>query len=383
MNTVWRNKGGSGPMATGAAALALALAPAPLVAQSVSDYRLPGAETPRPNVQGPVDTDNPVVRGPAPRPSTAPPPAPATTASAPVPVPVTSPAASPLPRAVQPRPAPSVARPAPALPTAGPAAAPVLPPLQPLPSAAPSPFPAAQPGFAPAPVEPVAGEAGNWPWIAGGIALLLAALGTLLWWRRRRRAPFDLELEFEPPVVTQPKPEAAADPAQLPIAPLSTTGLGLALEVRRMNASLMATTLSYNLRLTNLSDQPLSALAIEGDMVAAHASLPPERQIASSAQRLELRHALVALAPGESAEFSGDFRLPLTAITPIRSGEAAFFVPLARLRVEASTPSGSPLVEAQTFVVGELPDAPGAALRPFRLDLGPRNYARVGQRAVN
>jgi hypothetical protein len=89
------------------------------------------------------------------------------------------------------------------------------------------------------------------------------------------------------------------------------------------------------------------------------------------------------LAPGESAEFTGDFRLPLTAITPIRSGEAAFFVPLARLRVEASTPSGSPLVEAQTFVVGELPEAPGAALRPFRLDLGPRNYARVGQRAVN
>jgi hypothetical protein len=159
--------------------------------------------------------------------------------------------------------------------------------------------------------------------------------------------------------------------------------LGIALEARRMNASLMATTLSYNLRLTNHSAEPLSALAIEGDMIAAHASLPPERQIASSAQRLELRHALVTLAPGESAEFTGDFRLPLTSITPIRSGNAAFFVPLARLRVEASTVSGNPLVEAQTFVVGELPEQPGAALRPFRLDLGPRNYARIGQRAVN
>ncbi len=150
-----------------------------------------------------------------------------------------------------------------------------------------------------------------------------------------------------------------------------------------MNASLMATTLSYNITLTNHSDQAFSALAIEGDMIAAHASLPPERQIASSSDRLELRHALVALAPGESAEFTGDFRLPLTAITPIRSGNAAFFVPLARLRIEASTATGSPLIEAQTFVVGELPELPGAALRPFRLDLGPRNYARIGQRAVN
>lgn len=145
----------------------------------------------------------------------------------------------------------------------------------------------------------------------------------------------------------------------------------------------MATTLSYTLKLTNNSAEPLSALAVEGDMISAHASLPPERQIAASTQRLELRHALVTLAPGESAEFNGDFRLPLAAITPIRAGEAAYFVPLARLRVEASEPSGAQLVEVQTFVVGELPDAPGAALRPFRLDLGPRTYSRLGQRAVN
>jgi MYXO-CTERM domain-containing protein len=382
MNMTRRNKGGSWPKAVGAAALALALAPAPLAAQSVSDYRLPGAQTPRPNVQGPVDTDNPVVRGPAAPASAAPPPAPVATASAPGPQPRTSPSASPQPRAVQPRPVPSVARPAPVFPTAGPAATPAAAPLLPSPSAGPSPFPTVQPSFIPAPAEPVGEEAGNWPWIAGAAALLLAVLGALLWWRRRRVAT-DLEIEFEPPVVAVPKPAPEPEPAPLPVAPLPKTGLGLALEVRRMNASLMATTLSYNLRLTNHSAEPLSALAIEGDMVAAHASLPPERQIASSGQRLELRHALVALAPGESAEFTGDFRLPLTAITPIRSGNAAFFVPLARLRVEASTPSGSALVEAQTFVVGELPEAPGAALRPFRLDLGPRNYARVGQRAVS
>ena len=150
-----------------------------------------------------------------------------------------------------------------------------------------------------------------------------------------------------------------------------------------MTASLMATTLSYTLRLTNQTAQPLSALAVEGDMVSAHASLPPERQIAGSQQRLEPRHALITLAPGESAEFTGDFRLPLTAITPIRAGDAAYFVPLARLRVEAVVPSGAQLVEVQTFVVGELPENPGAALRPFRLDLGPRTYSRLGQRAVS
>ena len=150
-----------------------------------------------------------------------------------------------------------------------------------------------------------------------------------------------------------------------------------------MSASLMATTLSYALTLTNHSRETLSALAVEGDMIAAHASLSPEQQIASDGQRLELRHVLVTLGPGESAQFTGDFRLLLSALNPIRAGDAAFFVPLARLRVEASTPAGKPLVQVQTYVVGETGDVPGAGLRPFRLDLGPRTYSRIGQRAVN
>ena len=75
--------------------------------------------------------------------------------------------------------------------------------------------------------------------------------------------------------------------------------------------------------------------------------------------------------------------MPLNALNPIRAGDAAYFVPLARLRVEASTPAGAPLVQAQTYVVGETGEEPGAALRPFRLDLGPRTYSRISQRAVN
>jgi hypothetical protein len=39
-------------------------------------------------------------------------------------------------------------------------------------------------------------------------------------------------------------------------------------------------------------------------------------------------------------------------------------------------------VASSTFVVGEDQDRPGAALRPFRLDLGPRLYSRIGQREL-
>lgn len=390
--------------AAGALALSLPLAPVPAAAQDTPVFSVPTTRpTTNPRAQGPVDEDNPVVR-PSPRPVlTAVPtftPAPAPTTApgqtAPQPRPGTAPAAvrTPAPRIAQPagtQPAPA-ARPD-SLAT-GSAAAPAIDPLATPTITAEGAVPAAMPSDAftlpnASDSAPAAQSGWYWPWIAGG-ATLLAALFGILWWRRRK--PVTALFEFEPPVVRQPAPQpapvpAAPRPASAPVvappfAAASTGALAISLEARRMSASLMATTLSYALTLTNTTDQPLTALAVEGDMIAAHGSLPADQQIAGDTQRLELRHALVTLGPGESAEFVGDFRLPLATLVPIRAGDAALFVPLARLRIEASTAAGTPLVQVQTWVVGELPEQPGAALRPFRLDLGPRTYSRIGQRTV-
>lgn len=382
-----------------ALALAAGLGAQPLAAQSVNDYRLPGAtSTPDPKAQGPVDPDAPVVRRgtqPSATPSATPTitPSPIATATPSQPV-APQPRASTAPRTVRPTGAPAQAQPNAPAPTAtgdvlsgsgvpGDLAVPTIGVDQPADqaTAAPATTPAASEG------------AGIWPWIAGAMAVLAALFAALWWWRGRpAREPV---VDFEPPVVRQPAPAPTPGPAAAPAQPAPpppaqpaavaahANGLDIALEATRMSASLMATTLNYRLVVTNRGAQTLSALAVEGDMVSAHSSLPPEQQIANDTHRLELRHALVELAPGQSAEFTGDFRLPLTSVTPIRAGDAAYFVPLARLRVEASTPAGSPMVSVQTFVVGELPENPGAALRPFRLDLGPRTYSRIGQRAVS
>lgn len=378
---------GSRLRSVGAIALALSLIPVPLAAQSTNDWRLPGATVrpAPPGSQGPVDRDNPVVTTTVPSPSqtAAPSPAPAETPSqspvAGAPARRTPPATRQAPQAIKP-------------PTAS--ATSVATYQAPASSAAalPAPVAASVPTVtSPPPVAPV--EAGSadwyWPWIAGAAGLLALVFGGL-WWRRRKDTAVPV-VHFEPPMV-RPKPVApapeplvaapAAPPPQPQVAAQLPEGLGIALEVRRMNASLMATSLNYVLTLTNHGAEPLSALAVEGDMVSAHASLPPEAQIANDNQRMEPRHSLVTLAPGESAEFTGVFMLPLTAVTPIRAGNAAYFIPLARLRVEASTLGGASLVQAHTWVVGELPEDPGAALKPFRLDLGPRTYSRIGQRAV-
>lgn len=368
-------------------ALGLAL---PVAAQEVFSLP-PGTASPSARPAGPVDADAPVVR---PRPTqTATPQPSATPTAAPAATPTPTPPATRQP-VVRPSTAP---RQAPAASTAAPSDLLALPgAASPAPTAA---FPTAIPTLAPAPAAstPAAEQAPASDWAAFAVGALVGALallalvGGLLWWRRKSSAA--PEVEFEPPVVAKPQPApepeapAAAPPpppapAPEPIAAPKPEGLQIALEARRLDASLMATTLAYQLKLTNHGATPLSALAIEGDMVAAHSSLPVEQQIASPGQKLELRHALVELAAGESAEFKGELRLPLTAITPIRAGNAAYFVPLARLRVEAAQAANEALVIAQTFVIGELPEQPGGALRPFRLDLGPRTFGKLGQRAV-
>ena len=126
----------------------------------------------------------------------------------------------------------------------------------------------------------------------------------------------------------------------------------------------------------------VSSIIIGGDMIGAHASLPSRAQLELSGNSIAPLHTIAALAPGESVVLKGEFKLALTAITPIRNGNAALFIPLARFRLEAIGKSALPFAVARTFVVGEDQDRPGAALKPFRLDLGPRLYSQIGQREL-
>lgn len=169
--------------------------------------------------------------------------------------------------------------------------------------------------------------------------------------------------------IAPPEPEPLAEAA----APLT-----LRLEPLRLSVSLVNATLQYRLILTNRTPDAFGPIAIAADMIGAHASLSPERQLAQDGADFPLRHEISALAAGASAEVKGELRLPLAEITPIRAGSAALLVPLVRLRVQTG---GHALTIA--IVVGETPAAPGAPLRPFRLDTGPRIFGSVSQREIS
>jgi hypothetical protein len=157
--------------------------------------------------------------------------------------------------------------------------------------------------------------------------------------------------------------------------------MAVALSTRRLSATLMNTALTYELTLTNTGTEAIGPIAVSGDMIGAHASIPPKVLLETAADG-EPHHRIPRLEPGESAAMSGELRLPLAAITPIHNGAATLFVPLARFRVLAFRDGRPPVSANHAFVIGEEPQTPGAALKPFRLDLGPRLYSSTTQREL-
>lgn len=399
-----------------ASVTALTLA-APTLAQdngSISDFELPTEQaTPRGQVQGPV------VEGIAPpraaRPSPTPAPSPVVVDAAPV---VIDPGASiPSPTAgeavrsaidnfgaARPQATPGAAPAAEATAQRGAEA------TSPLPAtAAPTltlPQSAAAQAAAPAPTPTVAPSGGIAWWVWLITVLAVGAVGILagwLWRGRRAEAPFEVEAIEQPrvlpepsgppaelpkvaartppeaPPVRQPEPAPAVVDEQEDEDELPERPLRIALEPARLSVSLLNATLAYRILLTNQGDTPLRDISIDGDMISAHASLTQEEQVAAPNSKLENRHLIRTLFPGETKVVSGDFALPLPLIRPIRNGDAALFVPLARLRVVAGGEHTDVLV--QTSVVGQRSLRPGGGLQPFRLDLGPRIYSELGQRA--
>ncbi len=413
------------PALAGVVIAALLAAPGAVLAQgqpdSVTGFRLPPAPSDTPQVQGPVVEGVPVPRAPRPTstptaaaptivpPSPAPSPAePEAPAAQPGPA---APAASATGSATTRSPAPSATRTASTESastesgsgTASRSASPRIDdgdqsaPTQTERTVAPQETTAGTPVPATAqlpalPPSAAAADSGsdNWLWLLGGFILAWLIAGVAWLWRQRHETGGRL---LAPPI-ERPRPRAAAgaepspvpadpEPAEEDLAELAASGtspLRCTLEATRLSLSLLNVTLSYRLTLHNLSGGIIRDITVGSDLVTAHASLPMNQQMAAAEQVLQPQHSLPLLLPGQNTQLSGELRLPIPAIHPLRRANAVMFVPLLRLRIDAQDLDR---IVLQTVVIGQKPAGPGAGLRPFRLDLGPRVYGEIGHRLLS
>lgn len=350
-----------------------------LHAQDAGTYQLPPAPTPSATAQGPVVPDAPPPRL-APTPSASALPTPTPSASSepvvlPTPRAATSPASPASSRQRGGNPGP-VASPSPisSVPTPTPTVGPVPTPAAPVIAPTFDADIAAQPKSLP---QPESEEASVHPvvWLALALALLTALVAALVLHRRRSEAA---EPVFEPPVIVPPPQQ---DPVRPPLAPpprprAAAPALALDLDAARMSASLVNATLAYTITLA--AKDAIEDVLLRGDMTSAHASRPDADHF--TLEDAPVLHHVARIETGERIELRGEIRLPLAAITPIRHGTAAMFVPLVRIEATGMA-NGTPVRLRVAFVVG-LDEQGSERLQPFRLDLGPRVYQKIGQRAL-
>jgi hypothetical protein len=339
---------------------ALLAAPA---SAALSDFRLPVDPPPQsePERVGPVAPDVPESRAPAPTPAPTPRERAAETAAQPAIVLPDLPAATPAPAPARTASTPVAARPSPAgEPVVAETPAPDASNLG-LPQATTAPIPV------PATAGPTPAEEGGsyWPWVLAAL-VGLGVMGPAGWaWLRRPPAvsPTAVPQLERPRLGPSPAARAPAEPLQITLEPL------------RLSLTLMNATLAYRLEIANRGAAPIVGLAIGADMIAAHASMTREQQLSGPGDDAATVQRIERIEPGESRIVEGEFRVPFTQIVPIRQGNAALLLPLARFRLVAE--GAAPVV--RTFAVGQ----PGAkaALQPFRLDQGPRVYPKLTQHA--
>jgi hypothetical protein len=361
-------------------ALGLTAFAAPAAAQSVNDFQLPPnpSPSPTPRAQGPVDDSGVVPVAPRTIPTASPtrasPPASAPSQSAtqaPAPRPTAAPQAAATPRspfaAQSQRPAASPAQ-QPAQDATGPAASlpTALPEFSASP-AAPAPAPAVD-GAPPASEVPGGPLLPDWWWIAALVAAAIAAVAGLLLWRRRSAG--QAVPEIVRPVVGD------AGMATLSDDPLRY--LKVEIDAVRLARSMMAATLTYRITLSNRASEAIRAIMLDGDLTSAHGAAPISEQLADTLTALPPLHTLDHLGAGQRKSFTGEIRLPLKDVRPIRQGNVPIYIPL--LRLKASAAGAEP--KAFTFVVGKAPDLAGARLQPFRLDTPPQTFNAIDARPL-
>lgn len=355
--------------------LALAAAmPASLMAQAVQDFSLPPAPTPSasPRVQGPIDEESgPVavrpraISTPTVTPTATPTPSSTRTTAIPIDEEVFTEPRREATGVVPPQSRPSAAQPFVAQP-------PVSEPTADADIEGVAELPIQEPeaSVAAPPIESSleASEVGafDWRWLAGIGSALLAALGGLFTWRRRRaKAP--------PPVIERPIVRTVAEPQTVPAAQV----LSIRCEAEKLTRSAVYATLKYRLALVNRTDLPLTDVAIGLDLASAHAGAPMEDQVATAGTTLDTRHRLARIAPHQTVTVEGQVQLPLATAQVILQGRHPLLVPLLRVRVDGLGEGGL----VKTFVVGQgSPD--GGRVQPFRLDEPPRSYAPLAHREL-
>lgn len=194
--------------------------------------------------------------------------------------------------------------------------------------------------------------------LAALLLVILAGLGWLLWRRSRTAAQTTALAPASALASGVHQAIAATDGPGMEAAPKR---FDLRVDIVTAQRSFMALMVEYRVTVTNRSDRALRDIAVGGRLADAQKAADARTGEEASLELIE------RIGPHQSRSVSGEARLALSEITPIRQGNVPVLVPMLHLSLAFADGEE----QLRSFVVGMPSAVKGARLHPIPLDTPP------------
>jgi hypothetical protein len=228
------------------------------------------------------------------------------------------------------------------------------------------------PQAAPVPVPP-AQEGGPSFWLIL-IPAALAALGALLFLRRRRAAD-EAEPASAPAIVSAPPPVPRPQPVPRP-------WLELELKAERAASTDQEARVDFEMIIHNSGKSPARNIRINARMFNAGREQDKELGAFFKTRGEGRRtHVIPELPAGERGLIQGSVTMPREEMRALQVNDQALFIPVVGVNLVYDWGDGRTGQTSKSYVIGRELGEASAKMGAFRLDAGPRVYRTVGQRA--
>jgi LPXTG-motif cell wall-anchored protein len=233
----------------------------------------------------------------------------------------------------------------------------------------------------PPPAEPAAADAGWTGWIVAALALL-AAIGGLLFWRRRRaadQAAADRAVPVADTVMAQAEPEDVAA-ATLPAAPQDDRPwLEFALRPVKAGVNVMDAVVEFELTVGNAGSVAAEDVRIAAWLISASPNQDVEIVRFLESTPPEAIMAPITIAPGDGKRIDAAIALPRNGVNVVTVRNRPFFVPLVLIDARYALPGGGEGRSSAAMVVGTVREGQ-EKLGPIWLDRGVQMHTNVEAR---
>jgi hypothetical protein len=194
------------------------------------------------------------------------------------------------------------------------------------------------------------------------------------------------EPEPEPePELVQPVMAATPSPVtKAPAAPASKTTanpISLSFAPERIVISFNSLTLYGDLIVENSSDSAITDIKLMAALMTANANQNAEMAAFHAGDVGMDADPIDDMAAAEKIGLSLALVLPLAELQSYSHGEQVLTAPIMLARL-AFTADKADYVQTLSCIIGREAEPPQAKMGPLRLDLGPRSYGSLGQRAI-